>query len=293
MPRIRDEAGRDELAKNDKGCTRDQSKCDRFRKSGDNAIMGTMPEDDKTELALATPLDASAISLNLPDSTTQDQCLEILKRLVRGVEWAQFLIGDCLNFGMTRHGEKFTDAVLLLGIPKKTLEQYCWVAKAFPENSRRGGLSWSHHKAVAAIEDDTERNQYLDDAISNKWSKARLIQELKEGPALKAKSTPAPPEDLLELISATRYSCAKLAERFGTDRYFVLLDILRSESESLWEMAQPQLTRDDKLYRLEYALTSLMQQYKPDLVRLMAAKVCESIMSEAAKIEPTECEVAR
>ena len=247
----------------------------------------------KTQLPLATHLDPAAISLNLHESTTLDQCLEILKRLVRGVEWAQFLIGDCLNFGMTRHGEKFTDAVLLLGIPKKTLEQYCWVAKAFPENSRRGGLSWSHHKAVAAIEDDTERNQYLDDAISNKWSKARLIQELKLVPALDSFRKPKEPEDLKELMIEVRQSCADFRNRFGSDRYEAMAAVLQSEADASLEMATPEPTRDDRLYRLEFAITSLMQQYKPDLVRLMAAKVCESIMSEAAKIEPTECEVAR
>ena len=91
--------------------------------------------------------------------------------------WSSFAIGDWLN-----HGDKFYDEFSQgAGALKKepaTLLEFMRVARRVPIERRRPGLEWSHHQAVASM-DDAEQDRWLDRVEAEQWSVSDLRAELK------------------------------------------------------------------------------------------------------------------
>jgi len=89
----------------------------------------------------------------------------------------QFLIGDWLNVGEERFGEKASQAMDATGWDLETLVQYRRVAEQVPYNRRVPGLSFSHHREVGDLDADTA-DEWLSKAQSEGWSSNRLRREL-------------------------------------------------------------------------------------------------------------------
>ncbi len=62
--------------------------------------------------------------------------------------WA---IGDWLNFGENKWGEKYSEALTNTGLGYSTLAQYAHLAKIFPYENRHENLSWTHHRTVGSL----------------------------------------------------------------------------------------------------------------------------------------------
>jgi hypothetical protein len=74
---------------------------------------------------------------------------------IRTVEGAvQWLIGDWLNYGETKYGEKYKPAIEATGYDYQTLANEKQVSRRFQISRRREDLSWSHHAEVAGVDDD-------------------------------------------------------------------------------------------------------------------------------------------
>jgi hypothetical protein len=84
----------------------------------------------------------------------------------RGVAW---WIGDWLNYGNTRFGQKYSRAAKITGYDVQSLMNMSYVASRFDCSRRREKLSWSHHAEVAglAIED---QEMWLDNAEQKRMS---------------------------------------------------------------------------------------------------------------------------
>ncbi len=95
-----------------------------------------------------------------------------------GKAW-QWWIGDWLNYGETRWGEKYAQAVDE-GLDYQAAANAAWVSKALPFSLRKEELSWNHHQAVAPFDTPTEQTEWLDKAVSNKWSVSELREQIRE-----------------------------------------------------------------------------------------------------------------
>jgi hypothetical protein len=75
----------------------------------------------------------------------------------------QFWLGDWLNYGEARWGEKYSQALETTEYALGTLQNAAWVASNVDPVRRRAGLSFSHHQTVAHLPPQ-EQEILLDEA---------------------------------------------------------------------------------------------------------------------------------
>src|SRR5579871_2709476 len=90
----------------------------------------------------------------------------------------QWGLGDWIQYGNARFGERYTRAARITGYDVQTLMNMVYVASKFEISRRREALSWSHHETVAALEPE-EQDRWLDLAVSRGLSVADLRLELR------------------------------------------------------------------------------------------------------------------
>lgn len=93
----------------------------------------------------------------------------------RGVAW---WIGDWVNFGNVKFGEKYSRAARITGYDVKSLMNMAYVASRFELARRREALSWSHHAELAAQPPD-EQERWLAFAEDKHLSVRGLRDELR------------------------------------------------------------------------------------------------------------------
>ncbi len=87
-------------------------------------------------------------------------------------------VGDWLQYGASRWGEKYSEAARITGYDVKTLRNIVYVARRFDLSRRRDKLTWSHHAEVAQLEPH-DQDQWLDRAVADHLSVADLRTELR------------------------------------------------------------------------------------------------------------------
>ena len=102
-------------------------------------------------------------------------CGRRLGSVGRSVAW---WIGDWLQYGNVRYGERYPRAAKITGYDTQSLMNMVWVASRFASDRRRDGLSWSHHAEVAALA-PAEQEVWLDRAESVRRSVRCLRTELR------------------------------------------------------------------------------------------------------------------
>jgi hypothetical protein len=96
-----------------------------------------------------------------------------LRYIDGAVKW---WIGDWLNYGENRWGEKYSQALESTEYEYQTLADAAWVAKQVDISLRNEKLSWSHHRMVAPLEPQ-DQQKILDTAVTEKLT-VRETQEL-------------------------------------------------------------------------------------------------------------------
>jgi hypothetical protein len=88
-----------------------------------------------------------------------------LRREIRRVgksadEW-KWKLGDWLLLGQNNLGERKIkyEAPRIWKMPWGTLKNFRWVSSVFPASRRRDGVSWEHHRVVAALPKDKQDKQ--------------------------------------------------------------------------------------------------------------------------------------
>ena len=76
-----------------------------------------------------------------------------LQRVEGAIHW---WLGDWYRYGEATYGEIAAQAVDELGFSYETVKADVWVACKVESVRRRTGLSWSHHKEVAALEPEQQ-----------------------------------------------------------------------------------------------------------------------------------------
>jgi len=116
----------------------------------------------------------SPVGLNLAKMNLTRDEYEVLGFVLGGMhETLKWAIGDYLIEGERRYGEEAYQLQEALGISEESRRQYVRVAEAIPMPRRHSELTWSHHRAVAAL-DPTEQDEWLRRAENEGWSKAAL-----------------------------------------------------------------------------------------------------------------------
>src|SRR5262245_61685522 len=83
------------------------------------------------------------IGLKLAEDTSIAECLQVLDWAVAFGHHIQFLIGDVINFGFAKWGDKYRQAMEQTGRAKSTLVAYASVARRIPAAQRKAALSFS------------------------------------------------------------------------------------------------------------------------------------------------------
>ncbi len=106
------------------------------------------------------------------------QWAHIGRRLSAINKASQWWVGDWLRYGMARWGEKYADASRITGYDVPSLRNMAWIASEFPLSRRRDDLTWSHHAAVAGL-DQEEQDEWLTHAADRRLSVADLRLEVR------------------------------------------------------------------------------------------------------------------
>ena len=92
-----------------------------------------------------------------------------------------FIVGDWINYGETRYGEKYHEALRMTGLSYATLTDYSYVARRIDFSFRNENLDFTHHKVVAKVKDPEAQRKWLDTAEKQKLSVARLRKSMNFG----------------------------------------------------------------------------------------------------------------
>ena len=151
--------------------------------------MGETPPANPPEvgdsLALLSELEkAGAISVvglhlsqpDLPYATFEALCL-MLGKLHEAV---RFAIGDAIILGEKLYKEQAYQAFELLNISERGRQEYVRVSERVARSTRRKELSWSHHRAVAALP-PPEQKRWLREASEGNLSHHALRDALRDG----------------------------------------------------------------------------------------------------------------
>lgn len=98
---------------------------------------------------------------------------------LRQVEGAvQFWIGDWVNYGESRWGEKYSQALEATGLQLGTLQNYAYVAQNVNASLRSEQVSWTLHKELAPLP-PKEQKQWLARAADESMTVADLRTALR------------------------------------------------------------------------------------------------------------------
>lgn len=100
-------------------------------------------------------------------------CGTALVKAEKAVQWA---IGDWLNYGEKRYGEKYKEAQQVTGLGYQALRDIKWVAATYELSSRKDSVSFTAHKHLASAPSE-DRQELLERAAVERLS-TREIRDL-------------------------------------------------------------------------------------------------------------------
>jgi hypothetical protein len=122
----------------------------------------------------------SSIGLHLADPDFPYPQFEALCVLLGKMhEAVRFAIGDAIVLGEKLYGEESFQAFESLNLSEEARREYLRVSERVPRSRRRKDLSWSHHRAVAALE-PAEQKDWLKRASDRHLSHHEMRAALRE-----------------------------------------------------------------------------------------------------------------
>ena len=96
---------------------------------------------------------SNSLGLSLSEETTIGESMAILDYTKQMSDHVGFMIGDILNFGKGKWGEKYNQALVQTGRSLTTLKHYAWVSSNIPIEKRQAALTFTHHEEILRIGD--------------------------------------------------------------------------------------------------------------------------------------------
>lgn len=132
----------------------------------------------------------TSCSLTIEDTDLSFERYEELLRAAGAVKNASsFWIGDLVNFGDARYGERYAQAIDATGLRYGTIANYAYVCSRVAPSRRIENLSFAHHEAVAKLE-PADQSGWLQKAAGNGWSRDELRDAMRDAGRLQP---PEPP----------------------------------------------------------------------------------------------------
>jgi hypothetical protein len=122
---------------------------------------------------------ASRTSLHLPHKLTLERWIGIGRDLSTTTSSAAWWLGDWLIYGEAAFTGRYRNAIEQTSLDYKTLRNYAWVARRFPQDRRHEALSFGHHAEVAALA-PPEQDFWLRKAATLSWSRNELRRVVRE-----------------------------------------------------------------------------------------------------------------
>jgi len=141
--------------------------------------------------ATTTGCNFSEMGITYAGDVTFDQWAQdgaVLKFFHRALA---FCWGDWLNYGESRFGETYSQALEASDYEVGTLRNAKWVSSRIPVERRIPTLGYGHHQAVAPLE-PKDQDKWLERAAKNKWTIADLRRAM-SGQPVEAKGVKALP----------------------------------------------------------------------------------------------------
>ena len=135
----------------------------------------------------------NSLGWTAPKNLSYDNWLDMAPAWGALHKGSKFGLGDWLNHGETRYGEKYAQGEAMTGISPDLLMTYTYVSRSVPIKLRNQTLSWWHHKLVAPYTHQ-QIAKMLHKASRGDWSSRKLDQFIKrwrrwvEGPPRVPKS---------------------------------------------------------------------------------------------------------
>ena len=92
-----------------------------------------------------------------------------------------FMVGDWINYGEKRYGEKYTEAIKRSGLTMETLKLYSHVARRIEMLNRSNVLDFTHHVVAARLKDPDQQQHWLKIAEEERMSVRRFKKSLNAG----------------------------------------------------------------------------------------------------------------
>lgn len=92
-----------------------------------------------------------------------------------------FIIGDWINYGEKRWGDRYEEALERTGMAYQTLRNYAYVARKVHLSCRQDKLGFEHHAVVAKLKTPDEQEHWLGMAVKHKLGKRRLQKSINFG----------------------------------------------------------------------------------------------------------------
>lgn len=106
-----------------------------------------------------------------------EQAGQMLQSIGRAWQW---WVGDWLNYGEARYGEKYAQAIDLTGLGYDAVANAAWVAAAVEPSTRVETLSWTHHRLVAQLDPLAQREwltRARDEGMSTRELRTAIDQD--------------------------------------------------------------------------------------------------------------------
>lgn len=135
-----------------------------------------------------------------------------------------FIIGDWINYGENRWGDKYEDAIKRTGMAYQTLRLYAHVAKRVDLLIRINNLDFVHHRVVAKLKSPEEQAHWLKMAVQHKLGKRRLQKSINFGRLATEQEVAGDPHDkphttYLALLNKIRRWWQEQVEKVPVDEW--------------------------------------------------------------------------
>lgn len=141
--------------------------------------MGADASSSRVAGGTQSPTSISAVAWVTNRDIDFPEWAEAGRRLGAMGRCGQWGLGDWIQYGNAKFGERYVRAARITGYDVQTLMNIVYVASKFEISRRRENLSWSHHETVASLDAD-EQDRWLDLAVSRKLSVSDLRLELRK-----------------------------------------------------------------------------------------------------------------
>lgn len=155
-----------------------------------------------------TAVRVTEIGLHFDEEVTFEQWRDIGQKVGRVARTSLFLVGDWLIYGQDRwnggkrfekmpedEAERYLEAMKATGLELKTLMDAAYVSRNVPIQQRRPDLTFEHHKTVAKVKSETEREEWLRKADSQGLSTRRLRKSILLGRVAKEREMRSDTQD--------------------------------------------------------------------------------------------------